>query len=518
MGGGDTKLTGPDLAKGVALESIPEGGALLGHAAGEAVLLARRGQEVFAVAASCTHYGGPLAEGLVVGDDVRCPRHHACFSLHTGEAVRGPALNAIACFDVALRESVVSVLGKKSASARHPAARSGPSSVVILGAGAAGNACAEALRRDGYGGPITMVGAEATLPVDRPNLSKDYLAGNAPEEWMPLRTADFYAETKIDTVVGARVAAIDVAHKRVRVDGPTGGDIPYGALVIATGASPVRPPIRGADAPHVLTLRTLADSREIIARAQAAKRAAIVGAGFVGLEVATSLRTRGLEVHVVAPEGVPFARVLGETLGAFVRKIHEEHGVVFHLGQAIQRIDPSGVVLVSGETIAADLVVLGVGVRPEVSLAEGAGLALDRGIVVDAQLRTTAQDIWAAGDVARWPDPRSGDKIRVEHWVVAERMGQLVARNVLGAAEPCRIVPFFWSAHYDVTLNYVGHAEGWDGVDSAGDLAARDAIFGLRRGGKTLAIVTIGRDHAGLEAEAAMERGDEPALRELLEK
>ncbi|HEY4013269.1 MAG TPA: FAD-dependent oxidoreductase [Polyangiaceae bacterium] len=516
MGGGETKLSGPDLTKSVALESIPEGGTLLGHAEGEAVLLARRGREVFAVAASCTHYGGPLAEGLVVGDEVRCPWHHACFSLRTGEAVRGPALNPIACFEVSIRGNDVSLLGKKNAApARH---RSGPSSVVILGAGAAGNACAEALRREGYQGPITMIGAEPTLPIDRPNLSKDYLAGNAPEEWMSLRAADFYAEAKIDTVIGGRVTGIDVAKKSVRLAGTQSGDLPYGALVIATGAAPVRLPIEGADAPHVFTLRTLADSRAIIARTSTAKKAVIVGAGFIGLEVAASLRTRGLDVHVVAPEAVPFARVMGEELGRFIQKIHEEHGAVFHLGATPKSIAPGTLALASGERLEADLVVLGAGVRPEVSLAEGAGLALDRGIVVDAELRTSAPDVWAAGDVARWPDPRSGDEIRVEHWVVAERMGQLVAKNVLGAAEPCRIVPFFWSAHHDVTLNYVGHAERWDRIDSAGSLDARDAVFAFRRGGKITAIVTIGRDHAGLEAEAAMERGDDAALERLLEK
>jgi NADPH-dependent 2,4-dienoyl-CoA reductase/sulfur reductase-like enzyme/nitrite reductase/ring-hydroxylating ferredoxin subunit len=514
MGGDDKKLTGPDFSQSIALESIPEGGTLLGHAGGEAVLLSRRGREVLAVGASCTHYGGPLAEGLVVDDEVRCPWHHACFSLRTGEAVRAPALNPIACFDVSVRGSDVSVLGKKAAApARN---RSGPSSVVIVGAGAAGNACAEALRREGYRGPVTMIGEEPTLPIDRPNLSKDYLAGNAPEEWMPLRTADFYADSKIDTAIG-RVTEIDVAHKSVRVAGAKGGDLPYGALVIATGASPVRLQIEGADAPHVFTLRTLADSRAIIARAAAAKKAVVVGAGFIGLEVAASLRARGLDVHVVASEAVPFARVMGETLGRFIRKIHEEHGVVFHLGATPRSITPRVVVLTSGEALEADLVVLGVGVRPEVALAETAGLTVDRGVLVDAQLRTSAPDVWAVGDVARWPDPRSGERIRVEHWVVAERMGQLAAKNVLGAAEPCRIVPFFWSAHYDATLNYVGHAERWDRIDAVGDIEARDAAFAFRHGGKIAALVTIGRDHAGLEAEAAMERSDDGALERLLE-
>ncbi len=511
--GGETKLTGPDLAQGIAIADVADGGVLLGHAQGEAVLVARRGAELFAVGATCTHYGGPLAEGLVVGDEVRCPWHHACFSLRTGEPVRAPALNAIACFDVTTRDAKLYVLGKRDA-ATVRLADAGPTSVVIVGAGAAGNACAEALRRERYAGPIALIGAEATVPVDRPNLSKDYLAGNAPEEWIPLRGEDFYREHEVELVTGALVTAIDVARKHVELDG--GASRPYGALVLATGATPAKPPIPGIDAPHVFVLRTLADSRAIVARARAAKRAVLVGAGFIGLEVAASLRARGLEVHVVAPEAIPLARVMGEAIGAFVRKLHEEHGVTFHLGMGTKAIEADAVVLASGERLAADLVVVGAGVRPDVALAEKAGLKTDRGIVVDEQLRASAPGVWAIGDVARWPDPRSGESIRVEHWVVAERMGQIAARSILGAKVRCDLVPFFWSAHYDVTINYVGHAERWDRIDVAGSLDARDAAVAFRLAGKTLAIATIGRDRAALDAEAAMERGDESALRTLV--
>jgi apoptosis-inducing factor 3 len=512
-GGGDGKLAGPDLTEGVASGDVPDGGVLLGHANGEGVLLVRRGEEVFAVGAGCTHYGGPLAEGLVVGDEIRCPLHHACFSLRTGEPVRAPALNPVACFDVDARDGRLVVLGKREPSTMRKADR-GPASVVIVGAGAAGNACAEALRREGYAGPIAMLGAEGTVPVDRPNLSKDYLAGNAPEEWMPLRGEDFYQNSEIDLAIGARVTEIDVAHGRVVL--ADGSSRPFGALVLATGAEPVRLPMAGADLPHVFTLRTLADSRAIIARASSAKRAVLVGAGFIGLEVAASLRARGLEVHVVAPEDVPLGRVLGPALGAFVRSVHEEHGVIFRLGTTAKAITRDAVELASGERLPADLVVVGVGVRPEVALAERAGLKVDRGVVVDATLRTSAPNVWAAGDVARWPDARTGASIRVEHWVVAERMGQLAARNVLGRAEPCEIVPFFWSAHYDVTIDYVGHAESWDRVDVDGNFVARNAAVAFRRKGKTLAVATIGRGGVSLEAEAAMERQDEGALARLV--
>jgi NADPH-dependent 2,4-dienoyl-CoA reductase/sulfur reductase-like enzyme len=242
----------------------------------------------------------------------------------------------------------------------------------------------------------------------------------------------------------------------------------------------------------------------------------VLGAGFIGLEVAASLRARGLEVHVVARGALPLARVFGDALGAFVRKVHEEHGVVFHLGTSAAAIEPTHVVLANGQSIRADFVVVGAGVTPRVALARAAGLAVKDGIVVDAYLRTSAPRIWAVGDVAQWPDARSGDPIRVEHWVVAERMGQVAARNILGEAMRCDIVPFFWSAHYDTVLNYVGHAKDWERVDVSGNLEARDAAVALRRAGRTLAIVTVGRDRAALDAESAMERGDEAALAHLV--
>jgi NADPH-dependent 2,4-dienoyl-CoA reductase/sulfur reductase-like enzyme/nitrite reductase/ring-hydroxylating ferredoxin subunit len=513
MGGGESKLSGPDLTQGVQLSTIPEGGSLLGHAEGEPVLLVRSKADVFAVGATCTHYGGPLAEGLVVGEEVRCPWHHACFSLRTGEAVGAPALNSVPCFDLDVKNGRVVVLGKRAPSTVR-LATGGPASVVIVGAGAAGNACAEGLRRESYGGPITMVGAEATGPVDRPNLSKDYLAGNAPEEWIPLRGDDFYREREIALIVGTRVVAIDTTAKRVDLE--DGRSLTYGALVLATGAQPFRLPIPGADAPNVFTLRTLADSRAIVARAATAKRAVVVGASFIGLEVAASLRTRGLEVHVVGREEQPLRHVFGEQLAALVRRVHEEKGVVFHMASTPRSIDEGGVVLETGERIAGDFVVMGTGVRPDVALAEKAGLKVDRGIAVDAELRASAPGVWAVGDIARYPSARAGEAVRIEHWVVAERMGQLAAKNVLGAHHKYDGVPFFWSAHYDLTINLVGHAERWEREDVSGDLAARDAAVAYRRGDRTLAVATVGRDQLALRVEAAMERGDEAALRRLI--
>lgn len=505
-----TVLEGPDFSAGVAFADLSEGRPLLGHANGEAVVVVRRGESLFATGAQCTHYGAPLADGLVVGETLRCPWHHACFSLATGEALGAPALNPIASYEVAREGDLVKV-GKKRGEppARQPKVT--PASVVLLGSGAAGAAAAETLRKEGYAGAIALVGGEA--PVDRPNLSKDYLAGNAPEEWIPLRDEAFYRSIDVELVTGDAARSLDLDRREVTLE--SGRKLSYGALLIATGSEPVRLPIPGADRPEVHVLRTLADSRSIVARAESGRRAVIVGGSFIGLEAAAALRARGVEVDLVAPDEVPLSRVLGPEVGAFVRALHEEKGVRFHLGRKPSSIAEGSVKLDDGTELRQDFVILGVGVRPRLALAEAAGLPVDRGIVVDDRL-LAAPGVWAAGDVARHPDPRSGRSVRIEHWVVAERMGQAAARNMLGAAEPYRDVPFFWSAHYDVTFNYVGHAESWDAIEIHGSLEKRDALIAYREGGRVAAVVTLGRDLASLEVEAAMERGDDAAVERIV--
>ncbi len=512
---GDNELKGIDLvADGLPETDILDGEMVLGHAHGDAVLLVRKGAAVFAMGATCTHYGGPLAEGLFDGEGVRCPWHHACFDARTGTAVRPPALNPVDTYEVVTRNGRLFVGGKVDRTTPPRPIERPPGSVVIVGAGAAGNMAAETLRAEGYEGRITMVTADTAEPYDRPNLSKDYLAGNAPEDWLPLRSQEFYADNGIELLLGQRVTAIDTGRRDVVL--ADGRRIDAGAILLATGADPVRLDMPGATLPHVHYLRTLADSRAIIKQAEQATKAVVVGASFIGLEVAASLIARQLAVHVVAPEAVPMERVLGPELGAFVRALHEEHGVRFHLGQTVVRVDDRSVTLENGSRIEADLVVLGVGVRPSVQLAEAAGITVNRGVVVDEYLETSAPGIWAAGDIARWPDPYSGQAIRVEHWVVAQRQGQIAARNILGRRERFDVVPFFWSQHYDVQINYVGHAESWDRLDMTGSTEARDCVVAYRKDGKTLAVASIHRDIESLRAELAMERSDETKLQELV--
>jgi NADPH-dependent 2,4-dienoyl-CoA reductase/sulfur reductase-like enzyme/nitrite reductase/ring-hydroxylating ferredoxin subunit len=514
-----TKLSGPDFAQGVALSAVPDKAMLLGHAHGEPVLLVRRGREFFAIGAACTHYGAPLGEGLLVDDTIRCPWHHAWFSLRTGEVLRAPALDPISRWRVELAPdatgpvtpgqsqlATVYVREKLERSARHshPTAAGTPGSVVIVGGGAAGNAAAETLRQEGYSGRITMLSADDALPCDRPNLSKGYLAGTALEEWTLLRSAKFYTDHEIDLRLSARVTAIDI--RNAHVDLADGGRHAYGALLLATGADPVRLDIPGGDLPHVHYLRTLADSRALVAKALASRRAVVIGASFIGLEVAASLRARNIDVHVVGRETIPMERILGPDVGKFIRKLHEDHGVTFHLDTTAASIDERSVTLKNGEKLPADFVVIGIGVRPVTSLAERAGLAVDRGVTVDAYLEASAPLIFAAGDIARWPDRLTGERIRVEHFVVAERQGQTAARNILGRQEVFDAVPFFWTEQYDFGIAYIGHAERWDEAEIDGNLDARDCQITYRQAGKKLAVAVVHRDLEGLRAEVDFER------------
>jgi NADPH-dependent 2,4-dienoyl-CoA reductase/sulfur reductase-like enzyme len=334
-------------------------------------------------------------------------------------------------------------------------------------------------------------------------LSKDYLAGTAQEDWIPLRSPDYFTERRIELLLSSRVSSLDVKGRQVILE--NGPRRTFDSLLIATGADPVRLPISGADDRHVHYLRSFADARSIVDKTKGAKHVVVVGASFIGLEVSASLRARGISVHVVAPDHVPLERVMGQEVGRFIQTLHEAQGVVFHLGQTVTRVDGRTATLSDGTTLDADFLVMGVGVRPATAVAEHAGLAMDRGIAVNEYLETSVPGIFAAGDVARWPD-RSGERIRVEHWVVAERQGQVAARNMLGYRERFEAVPFFWSQHYDVTINYVGHAEHWDAIQIDGTLESRDCSVSYSRAGRKLAVATISRDRESLQAELDLER------------
>lgn len=488
---------------GILWADLADGASVLGKVDGDDVIVVRVGNDAFAVGAACTHYSGPLAEGLIVGSTVRCPWHHACFDLRTGEALRAPAFNPLPCWSVEHRGDRVYVGAKRDPFTRSGRPATSPSSVVILGLGGAGAAAAEMLRRRGYDGPVTIIDEDPSAPVDRPNLSKDYLSGHAQPEWIPLWPEGFAEEHHI-TITRRKATALDLSAKQVVL--ADGKSVPYDALILAMGAE-----ANHLNIPEALVLRSFADANAILARAAQAKRAVVIGSSFIGLEVAASLRERNVAVDVVSMESRPLERIVDPRVSGMIRALHEQHGVRFHMGSEVATIEPTKVKLRDGSTIDADLVIAGIGVKPRVALAHAAGLACDNGVLVNEYLETSTPGVWAAGDIARWPDPHTGHRLRIEHWVVAERQGQVAAENVLGLGVRFDVVPYFWSQHYDMTIRYLGFSLPWHQVTIAGDLAAHHASV-VYRAGKTVGFATLGEDRTNLEAEVAMERNDEKAL------
>lgn len=505
----------PDLREGVPLGDLAPGIPLLGRVGDEPVLLVRDDSgDVVALGARCTHYGGPLWEGLAVDGTVRCPWHHACFSLRSGERLAPPALDPLPRWAVAVDDGVVRVTEPTAPYTRPKSAlpRS-PASVVIVGAGAAGLMAARTLREEGYEGDVTLVDPDPDAPYDRPNLSKDFLAGTAPEAWLPLSSEEDLAHRGIRRRFEP-VVRIDPDRPFVDLEG--GDRLEYGALLLATGSRAARLPVPGAELPHVLTLRSLADCRRLLEAVEGARDVVVVGAGFIGMEAAAALRERELGVTVVAPDAVPFERALGPELGRRVQRVQEDHGVRLSLGRTLSAIETGRVVLDDRSPLRADVVLVAVGARPETDLAERRGIRVDDGIVVDGGMATSVDGIWAAGDIARFPHPRTGGLIRVEHWAVALRQGEVAARGMLGRSDRYDAPPFFWTRLYDVSMTYSGHAEPWDEIGVDGDLERGEALIRYLRAGETMAVAAVGRELESLEAEVELERrwGHSPAGRE----
>jgi NADPH-dependent 2,4-dienoyl-CoA reductase/sulfur reductase-like enzyme len=322
-----------------------------------------------------------------------------------------------------------------------------------------------------------MISEEEDLPYDRPNLDKDYLQGEAKDEWMPLRSEKFFQNRGIELMLGKRVTKVDASAKTISFE--KGEDLAFDKLLLATGSTPRKLGVPGETLANVFTLRSYADSRAIIKACEKASRAVIVGASFIGLEAAASLRKRGLQVTVVAPEVVPFERIFGPEIGNMLRRLHEENGVGFHLGTAVEKFEGidavNAVVLKSGVRIEAEIVLIGIGVKPNTDFVQGVSRESDGSIKTDAYFRA-AEDIYAAGDIARFRDWRFGENIRIEHWRTAEQQGRDAALNMAGKSTPNMNVPFFWTKQGNLSIRYVGHAQGWDEIIFDGDVSARDFI------------------------------------------
>ncbi|HET6536233.1 MAG TPA: FAD-dependent oxidoreductase [Sphingomicrobium sp.] len=497
--------SGPDLAQGIALGEIPSEGTIAGRVGDAPVLLSRFDGELFAIGGTCTHYGGNLGDGLAESTTVRCPLHHACFDLRTGAVLRAPALDPVDRWQV-------EVEGKR-AFVRHKVGQPHASqseiddtirNIVIIGGGAAGLACANELRRLGFSGRITMLSADADPPCDRPNLSKDYLAGDAPEEWLWLRNEGWYAKNRIDLRLSTEVTSIDPEARTVHC--ASGEEFNFDRLLIATGAEPNRLDSPGMDLPNVHMLRSVRDARALIERAQAGAHAVIVGASFIGLEAAAALRQREVEVDIISVEEIPLEHVFGRDLGLQFKALHERQGVRFHLSCIVESFDGNEVELGDGEKIAADFVLVAIGVRPNTALAQAAGATVKDGVVVDGCLQTSQPGIYAAGDIAAYPEPISGETARIEHWTVAQRQGEIAAANMLGKNERFQSAPFFWTEQYGVPVRFVGRASGWDAVTVEGSIESGSLVARYFIEGTHCATATLGHDRMSLEDELTLEQ------------
>ncbi|WP_235535102.1 FAD-dependent oxidoreductase [Sphingomonas sp. Leaf339] len=494
-----------DLGKGMPATDLRDDTPVAGSFAGEDVILVRHGGKVCAFAGKCTHQGAPLDTGMVIDGTIRCPWHHARFSLDDGEAVSAPAFAPLDRFAVIEEDGIVSVTGKDQQERATPSVAS-IGKIVIVGGGAAGHACADMLARSGLGGDVTILSDDTDAPYDRTAVSKGYLAGDVERHEIAMPEAGLGRGPAPQVRAGVAVTSIDVNDRAVVTADQD--CVPYDILVLATGATPVTPDtVKSAD--NVFVLRTLADADALKAAAEDAKRAIVLGASFIGLEAAASLTQAGLAVAVIARDSVPLAKVAGPEVGKFVQALHEEKGVTFHLDRELTRFDGNTARLDDGTTVDGDLIVVGVGVEPRIDLAKAAGLRIaDKdaggGVAVDAQLRTSVAGIYAIGDIASYPDPRLGHPIRVEHWVHAQRQGQWLARSLLGAVSGSYgDTPFFWTGQYDASLHYVGHVAKPDDRRVEGDVSAGDFAVFLHEDGEEQAVLTCGRDEIALVKEAA---------------
>lgn len=465
------------------------------EADGKKILLARVGNRFHATSGECPHYGAPLAEGLLCGDRVICPWHKSVFRITDGTLLDPPALEGLTHYEVFVEGERVYLRWPESeeSSASSPKA-SDNRCFVLAGVGAAGTAAACHLRELGFAGRIVAISAEKEMPYDRPALSKEFLSGEVGADMLPLRPPEFWDEQRIERITD-RIVDVKPAEHHIVLS--NAGTLSYDRLLIATGGAPRTLETPGADLGNIFTLRSEADAQAILKAAQPGVRVVVVGGSFIALEVAAALAHRKLPVTAVVRESVPFAKGLGPEVGSILQKWHEDHGVVFRLKEEIASFEGQGIVrhvrLKSGEQLPADLVVVGAGVQPATSFLQSLPKREDGGLTADSALRV-ADDIYAAGDIAAFPEIYSGQTTRIEHWRVALQHGRAVAVNMLGAVQDFTGVPYFWTRHFDDSFEYVGHAEGWDDlILQPGDQPPAFMAFYIKDG-RILAAAACQRD------------------------
>lgn len=504
-----SKLKARDFKAGVDVATIPEGAILAGRWQGKPVILTNQQGQYCALSGVCTHMGAPLEQGTLANGEVHCPWHHARFSLATGEAVAAPALSPLSSFGTVIRGGRLFITKRQPRPT--PAAPVQAPRVLILGGGAGGHACAQELFRSGFKGLTTVVSEDADPPYDRTFCSKQYLSGEKS------RRESFLADGKVYRIsenlmlrLGCKAIAIDTQGRSLVLDG--GERMEFDRLILAMGAQPKHPQWPGCELPNVHVLRTLRDADALVRACRRAKRVAVIGASFIGLEVAASLRQRKLAVHVITPEDVPLKKQLGADIGKMIQTVHEKKGVRFHFGRQVHQFDGKHVTLDDQSKIQADFVIAGIGVTPRTELAQAAEIACASaeeggGVIVNEQLESSQPGIFAIGDIARYPDPHTGRNIRVEHWVHAQRQGQHVARLIMGHANRYKDVPFFWSAHFDTQIQYIGHVKSIVKTRTEGSVKARDfrRYYEGPQGDKAFA--SCNRDRDALLEESSWDSG-----------
>ena len=488
------------------------------------VLLANVDGSVYAVENKCSHYGFALTKGAMCEHRVRCPLHHACFDLRTGEQLEAPGMDGLPRFTVEVRgddiyvseEPEASNTPKPDASVAVPAPRDGRYDHVIVGGGTAAAYAVEAIRAADRTASVLVLSAEELPPYDRTKVSKDFMQKDADRGSLPLRSLDFYRDYGVEFRAGVEVKTLDLQQKTVTL--ADGGSVTYDRVLMATGGTPVELDLPGADREGVYTVRKAADA--VAAREATADgtEVVIIGGSFIGLETAMSLGKRGGKITVVTPEDVLFGKVFGKEVGAYTRKLHEDAGVSFQLGRKAKEIRGNGsvtsVLLDDGTELPADIVIVGIGVKPATDYIEGIAFQEDHSVAVDGHLAAHAENAWAAGDIATYPD-REG-MLRIEHWKVAGQQGRVAGRNMAGQAEPYTMVPFFWTNQQGVNYRYVGHATDYDDIIFDGTPGESPFLAFYVKDDHVQACLGVKRDADAAAVNELMALGQLPELDELV--
>lgn len=488
------------------------------------ILLVHVDGKFHAVGAHCTHYGAPLEKGALCGHHVICPWHHAWFDITNGNLIEPPALDALPHYEVKINGNDVQVkLPENDSPNRVPQMVSSDLTAdkrvfVIIGGGASGYAAAQTMREDGFKGRIKMITPETRTPYDRPNLSKDYLAGDAQPEWMPLRPDDFFKKHDIELLMEKTVKRVNHSAKEVILN--DGEKISYDKLLVATGGRPRELKVPGSDLKNIFVLRSFAQADKNIANVEGAKNVVVIGASFIGMETAASLQSRGLQVTVVAPGNLPFEKTMGPEIGKYFKNLHEKNGVRFKLGSEAKSFEGIGkveaVVLENDEKIEADLVIVGIGVIPITDFLTDFEKEKDGGVKVDEHLQLT-EDLYVTGDIAHILNPRTRERYRIEHWRYALQQGRAAGHNMAGKKVDFTAVPFFWTAHFGISLRYLGHAKGWDEIVYEGDPAQPPFLAFFTKNDRITAIAGIERDTDMAYLEQLMKDDTLPTASELKE-